>query len=195
MVWDKEAAMKKLKYAISHGEVDKDVINILNILNSIDGIFTTSSCSGRANLIMMDSIGDKKGAISLQKTHVGLDRESIMNTLIESDINEDSIIFLNIEPPIFHITATDRDIGMLILRKSRECGFKNSSIKHISEKGYRMELLSTELLHIPIAYGNDLLFDMDGFEKVISLCNMTLDRGKSKLKKLEFELISLNIST
>ena len=63
----KANAMKKLNYAKSEGLVDEGVIEVLNAFNSHPDIFTTSSCAGRLQLIVLPDIG-RKDSVELRKT-------------------------------------------------------------------------------------------------------------------------------
>jgi len=52
--------LEDLKEVIQKGEVDLRIIDTLNILNSKENYYTTSSCAGRIILIEIEEIGDKK---------------------------------------------------------------------------------------------------------------------------------------
>ena len=63
----KSNAMKKLEYALSEGLVDEGVISVINSFNSHPDIFTTSSCAGRIQLIILPDIG-RKDSVQRRKT-------------------------------------------------------------------------------------------------------------------------------
>ena len=63
----KAKAMEKLEEAKSEDLVDEGVIEVLNAFNSHPDIFTTTSCAGRLQLIVLPDIG-RKDSVELRKT-------------------------------------------------------------------------------------------------------------------------------
>ena len=84
----KSNAMKKLEYALSEGLVDEGVISVINSFNSHPDIFTTSSCAGRIQLIILPDIG-RKDSVQRRKTwHREVTAEEVDEAITEFEIAE-----------------------------------------------------------------------------------------------------------
>ncbi|RLF92142.1 hypothetical protein DRN82_00495, partial [Thermococci archaeon] len=53
----KKEALMSLEIALRRGEVDEDIIPLLEKINSMENYFTTSSCSGRISVMEMPHFG------------------------------------------------------------------------------------------------------------------------------------------
>ena len=82
----KSNAMKKLEYALSEGLVDEGVISVIHSFNSHPDIFTTSSCAGRIQLIILPDIG-RKDSVQRRKTwHREVTTDDVEGAISEFDI-------------------------------------------------------------------------------------------------------------
>ena len=59
--------LRDLERELLSGKVDEEIVRLLEIINSSEDFFTTSSCSGRIVLIDVPENGDKKRAKVLKK--------------------------------------------------------------------------------------------------------------------------------
>ena len=90
----KSNAMKKLEYALSEGLVDEGVISVINSFNSHPDIFTTSSCAGRIQLIILPDIG-RKDSVQRRKTwHREVSTDDVEGAISEFVIPDNSIVIL-----------------------------------------------------------------------------------------------------
>jgi len=80
----KELYMKKLEEHIREGKVDKEILHILNLINSLDNYFTTSSCAGRIVLIKIPEGLKKQENVFLFKSHQIVKFEDIWNIILEN---------------------------------------------------------------------------------------------------------------
>ena len=88
----KSNAMKKLDDALSEGLVDEGAISVINSFNSHPDIFTTSSCAGRIQLIILPDIG-RKDSVQRRKTwHREVTAEEVKEAISEFDIPDNSIV-------------------------------------------------------------------------------------------------------
>ncbi len=60
----KREALQSLFTAMRDGKVDEDIIDILLLINSIKGIYTTSSCSGRIGIIEEPALGGQSHSLA-----------------------------------------------------------------------------------------------------------------------------------
>ena len=81
----KRESLKILINAIRENKVDDDIIDLLFLINSINGVYTTSSCSGRMGVIEEPGIGAKPLARWLLKEQVNY---IIINFVLFNGIDE-----------------------------------------------------------------------------------------------------------
>jgi len=74
----KTLMLNKLDEAIKRGEVDKEVLPHLEILNSFPFCFTTSSCSGRIALIDAPLVGPKYESKKAYRWHSPVDADIVL---------------------------------------------------------------------------------------------------------------------
>ncbi len=181
-------ALKKYRKAKEEGLVDEDIIPLLEIINSSEEYYTTSSCSGRIGVMQIPEIGNKVQCVFLGKWH----REVSYDEIVESIKNYKSgYLFLIVQSAIIHVVAKDIDSANVLLKIAFESGFKYSSIKGISNNGVLVEILSTENLNIPLGKNGNLIVDEEYIRFSTDMANMTLRRIKQKLQKLERKISCL----
>ena len=153
----KSAVLKKLDEAVSAGLVDEELIPLLFLINSIDGLVTTSSCSGRYQLITVPATGDKLGSKVVGKWHRTIDIDELVEAIDSWDgIGE---LHLLVQPLLIHIRTIDIKTGARIRKIGQECGLKFSTIRSVKLDpeetvppwGVVVEMLGTERMEIPIS--------------------------------------------
>ena len=100
----KREALVSLFTAMREGKVDEDIIDLLLLINSIRGVYTTSSCSGRIGIIEEPALGAKPLSRWLIKVHREMEFEEAKRALEKA---KEGLIFLKSQPPIFHVVAED----------------------------------------------------------------------------------------
>ncbi len=184
---ERKEALKKLEEARKRGEVDEDILSILEILNSSSHFYTTSSCSGRIVIMQLPEIGDKKNAVFLGKWHHEVGIEDILNSI--SNYSE-GYLFMLVQSSIIHIVADSLQSAREIMRIALESGFKYTSIKVIKNNGTLVEILSAENLHIPLGERGELKIGYGEIEFFTKMANLMLRRIKQKLKIFEEKIKS-----
>ncbi|AFK21629.1 hypothetical protein [Pyrococcus sp. ST04] len=176
----KREALISLFQAIERGEVDNDIIDLLLLINSIKGIYTTSSCSGRIGILEEPALGAKPLSRWLIKVHRPLKFEEAKEALKRA---ESGIIFLKSQPPIFHVVAEDLEKAIAVHEIGLASGFKYTTFKAISSR-YLVEINGTEYLTTPLGRDGKILVDDEYLEFAIDIGNKMLERGKSRLPRL-----------
>ncbi len=189
---NKKEALEKYEKAKSEGKVDDDIISLLDKINEHQELYTTSSCSGRIVILNIPSIGDKKNARFLCKWHTLVKNEEIEKCL---ENYEKDYLFLIMQSPIIHVIASNIDWANKIMKISRECGFKYTTIKEIKNTKVLVEILSTENLHIPLGEKGNIKIDYKDLEFFTEIANKLLLRAKKKLKCLEEKFSYLLLSS
>jgi len=173
--------MEKLENAIKNKAVDAEIIPLLDVINSVDWMYTTSSCAGRTQILQRDEIGDKKNSIILGKWHDFITSDDIENTLKK---NISGYIYFFLQSPIIHIVTEDLDKGLMIKNLAIESGFKYSNIKSIKKNKIVVEILSSEHLQIPIGKNEKIYVDEEYISFIVERANAGLLRARNKLNNL-----------
>ena len=138
----KSNAMKKLEYALSEGLVDDGVISVINSFNSHPDIFTTSSCAGRIQLIILPDIG-RKDSVQRRKTwHREVTAEEVDEAISEFDIPDNSIVILQAQSPIFHLSCRTMELAIKLRGIVHGQGWKYSSLITGNDEKWNVEILS-----------------------------------------------------
>ena len=183
----KANAMKKLEDAKSEGLVDEGVISVLNSFNSHPDLFTTSSCAGRLQLIVLPDIG-RKDSVELRKTwHRSVKFEEVKEALDNLDIPSNSIVILQGQSPIFHVSCRTMELAQKFRGIVHSQGWKYSSLITGNEDKWIVEILSASRI-------DNLLFrdgvidppDDDRLKFIIEESNKILIKAQSRLEALEY---------
>ncbi|NJE11166.1 hypothetical protein [Thermococcus sp. MAR1] len=185
----KAKAMKGLRKALEEGKVDRDIIPLLEKINSLENYFTTSSCSGRISVMEMPHFGDKVNSVWLGKWHREVAFEEVMEAVRRHRFGQ---LWFLVRSPILHIGARTMDDAVRLLNLAIGLGFKYSNIKSVSHKKLLVEIRSTERMDVPLGEDGKLWVSESYIERIVVLANSQLRRFKGKLKRLEEEIERLN---
>ena len=183
----KSNAMKKLEYALSEGLVDEGVISVINSFNSHPDIFTTSSCAGRIQLIILPDIG-RKDSVQRRKTwHREVTVDDVEGAISEFDIPDNSIVILQAQSPIFHLSCRTMELAIKLRGIVHGQGWKYSSLITGNDEKWNEEILSANRI-------DNLLFrkgvisppDKERFNFIIEESNKILVKAQARLEALEY---------
>lgn len=177
----KEKFLEKLEDAKKKKEIDEDILQVLELINSLKNYFTTSSCSGR--IILLKPGKTKKDSEILFKEHLKAEYNEILakiKELIEKGIKE---IWLKVDPVILHVDCRDLESARRMLDIARESGWKRSGLMVIRPWRYLLELESTERLETIIVYDGKLLPSEEYLKILLKKANERLKRTKEKLRR------------
>jgi tRNA wybutosine-synthesizing protein 3 len=175
----KENALKSLEDACATQKVDEGILQILDLINKIEGFYTSSSCAGRIVLLEIPQIGDKRGAKFLGIWH----RTIELNELKAAATNATKgVLWLLAQAPILHIGAQMLECANTMVKTAISCGFKNSSIKSIGKK-IRIEICSTERVDAPIGRDGCLFCEDDHLSLLVEISNEVMERSQKKIDR------------
>ncbi|WP_297509122.1 hypothetical protein [Thermococcus sp.] len=177
----KREALKSLFTAMKEGKVDEDIIDILLLINSISGIYTTSSCSGRIGIIEEPALGAKPLSRWLIKVHRPITFEEAREGLKKA---REGLIFLKSQPPIFHVVAEDLQRAKRLHELGLASGFKYTTFKAISKR-YLVEINATEYLTAPLGRDGRVLVGNEYLQFAVEVGNSMLGRSKGRLPRLK----------
>jgi tRNA wybutosine-synthesizing protein 3 len=180
----KKIALEKLEKAKNNCKVDQDILPILNIINSSDKFYTSSSCYGRIVVLEIPKIGDKKNARFLGKWH----RPIIYDELVSAFKNaKKGQIWILAQSPIIHLIAKTTNDADRILKVAYSCGFKHSGYKSLENK-YVVEICSTERLDAPIGQDSEVFCKENYLKLLMNISNQILEKSKIKLDNFESKI-------
>ena len=188
--------MAELEEKLCQGVVDTDMVPLLKLINSFDGCYTLSSCSGRVGLIELPELGDKKRAVFHGKWHQPPSFEMVAEAVqsYRRSGRSESYLYLLTQCPILHMNIDTRERAKELFALARNCGFKHSAFKSVAPP-FLLEVLSTERVDIPLGRDGVVLAGEEELRFFVERCNVALTRGKKKLEKLQKELESLKERT
>lgn len=191
---NKSTEIEAFNIKLSQGAIDKNIIEILKIINSSEDYYTTSSCSGRIQLISLPKLGDKLGSKVLGKWHDPVDFEELDSSIKGWDGRD--ILMLLVQSPVIHLVCRNLKAASRIRNLGDASGFKYSTIRSIHKSetndGEQMyiivEILSTERMDIPLGKSGTLYPSGEYLRYIHELAHQCLNRSKTKLDRLETNL-------
>jgi tRNA wybutosine-synthesizing protein 3 len=189
MLRDKKERMERLDNKICEGEVDKEVLPIIEKINSNPNYFTTSSCAGRIVVIELPEVGDKEGAEFLGKWHNEVEVENVKAAFTKS--KETTTVFLLAQSPIIHVRCKNLQSAVTLRNIAVESGLKYSTIKSLTFNSKSepqkivVEILSSENIHVPIAKNKKMYPSEDYISFLVENANSALNRARQKLDKFK----------
>jgi len=175
----KEKKYRKYEEAKRKGDIDREIVPLLDLINSKREFVTLSSCSGRIAVIDMPEFGDKLNSKFLGKWHGEVDAREV----IEAIRRGMETTWLIAYPPIIHVACESLEVAEKLMNIANNAGFRRSGI--ISLKKFIVEVSSLERLEMPVAINSNLLFDEKTIEIIVKFANEKLLRGREKLDKFE----------
>ncbi|RLF70274.1 MAG: hypothetical protein DRN40_04935 [Thermoplasmata archaeon] len=191
-------ALEELKKALTEGRVDNDAIPVLEALNSSPRYVTTSSCSGRIQLIEVEDLGRKERSNWVAKFHSWPGEEAILERV--RGWRGRGYLILQCQSPIFHVRCRTLQDGVELVNLARECGFKYSSIRSVKldSKGTArefsavVELLTPSRMDLPLGHGGELFVDEATLRRLLPLFLRCFNKGKKALRRFTKSISQLS---
>ncbi len=180
-VWQKrrKRTLRELREHLAAGRVDNDIIELLDVINSLPYAFTTSSCSGRIQLYEADMPGEKFELRTLGKWHSSITQDDLLRAMTGRNM------WLAVLPPILHISTCSIESANHLLKVLRGTGFKRAGIISIARDGITIETIGTERLEMPLRLRGRDLVGHDTMPMIVEVVNSLLVRSKERLGRLE----------
>ena len=162
------------------GEIDKPILKLVNLINSKQEFYTTSSCAGRITLLK--DMEKKQEGLFLFRTHDKINFSELKKELIKARSYK-KLIYFKQEPAIIHIACKNLENAQKLIDNAKFVGFKKSGIIASSNR-IVIELLSTENIILPIIDRGKILVSDEFLKLLISEANKKLERTRKKINKL-----------
>ena len=179
-MWEeyRERKLEGFLKAKNRGELDSDIVKLLDTINLLENYVTLSSCSGRIVVIDIPEVGDKRRAKFLGKWHDEVDFEVVLSTASKSE----NWGWLIQYPPIIHVACRTLDDAERLMIAANDAGFRRSGI--ISVKNHVVEVASLERIELPVARSGRILVSENYLRSVVEFANIKLKKGKERLERL-----------
>jgi tRNA wybutosine-synthesizing protein 3 len=177
---EKKQAIDKISHDKSKkGDIDIQILPLVNKINANPDYYTTSSCAGRILLIVP---GEKKNKTEWPYvSHDMVKFGEIEPTL--ADLPKETMWF-RMEHPIIHISCRDMEVADRLLKTANDTGFRRSALLTFSNR-IIAEIMIPEKMDVPISEKGELLVSVDYVKCLIKHANRKLKESRKKLKKLE----------
>ena len=165
------------------GYLDPGGEEALRVLNSVRGIWTTSSCLGRITIIEGEWPWERREETRIvYKSHLPIDPAAV--ALAASRPFEN--LWLKVTGPILHFRAQSQRCAEALLRLARESGFKHSGIITLAgrEGCCVVEVIAPTEVSVPLKLEGRLLLVGGQLEVVVGRVNRALEEGRRRLSRL-----------
>jgi len=185
----KEHFVKRLELEYKIGRVDADIKPLLDVINSYEEYYTTSSCSGRIQITLNKLPGDKHNIITVAKWHREVKVEEVLTVLEELKKSAVEYSWFSVQPPILHVIAKNLEAALNILTTARHCGFKHSGIQSVKKYRVVVEITGSERIEVPLFSRGILIIDLKHLPALVSVANEVLIKSKDKMYRLYRQLL------
>lgn len=179
---EKKKSLDRLIRDKEIGYLDLRIFDLINTVNKIDSLFTTSSCSGRIAIIDSEWPWDKEETYTIFKSHEEISEDEIKRIM---SITPKDTYWLMVRGPILHIVARDINSAIKLLRLGREAGFKHSGVMDSTTVGYLVELISSSQITMPLRSKKSYFVNLDALNELIIYSNGVLRDGWRRIDKLK----------
>jgi tRNA wybutosine-synthesizing protein 3 len=180
----KEVALKALSEAEEEGVVDRDMIPLIERINSLANYCTTSSCTGRISLF--HDMGIKKDNGWVEKWHRAVTIDEVCEAM--KKIPSEGLVWFMQEPTILHVVCRTIDDAGKMIDIARDSGYKKVGILSLREERIIAEVCSTERIDAPIADNGTVLVPDDYIEYLVDLANRKFKKSMVRLERFKRNL-------
>lgn len=159
------------------GGIDEDVIELVDLINSRDEYYTTSSCSGRIVVIALPESNRKDEAKWLLVKHRPVTVQEIKDSL-----QSDKDIWLKQEGMILHVCCKNIEAAEKLVNTAKNTGFKRTGMISVNKR-YVVEIVSTENVSTILSKKGKVLIEDNYLSVLVEECNDKIRKNKEKIDK------------
>lgn len=162
------------------GSVDEDAVEVVELLNSREEFFTTSSCAGR--ILLLDGSTDGSGVQKqhccwLLVTHEPCAKDDVMTAL--KGATRDAV--LKFEPFILHVQCRTLQDAQTLHSVAVDSGFRNSGITVGKRGKIMLAVRSTHGLEVPLTHKGKLMVTEEYVEFLLTTANQKMEENKKRI--------------
>tara|TARA_Y100000310_G_scaffold153608_2_gene153032 strand:- start:3651 stop:4217 length:567 start_codon:yes stop_codon:yes gene_type:complete len=166
-------------------EIDFQIKPLIDLLNSLDSYYTTSSCSGRISLL------EKKSDKKIDTSWLYCSHDQVEFSVIKKElekIQQDEVWF-RFEPAILHVCCKTIEHAQKLIDIAKEIGFKRTGIQ-ATRKKIMVEINSSEIIYTLIANKNNIIIDDAYLQVLIDQANKKMQSNIARIDKLNHNIKS-----
>lgn len=181
---DKKMALTKEDKS-KKGAIDVDIKALCDLINSKKDYYTTSSCSGRIQLLGYSASRKKNETEFLYSTHDVADAKELLASLHSAS----GEVWIRVECFILHVACRGAEDAIALLTLCRQLGLKRAGIIAIGKKNI-VEVINHPRIDAPLRAEDVLVSDMY-VEFLVERGNQILDANRKMIARLEGEVKTL----
>ena len=162
------------------GSIDKHVLLLVELLNSNDDYYTTSSCSGRIMLLVPAKT--KKDTKWLFVSHEPVALKQVQHAL-QGELPRQEV-WLRQEALILHVCCMELEHAARLIQASKEAGFKRSGIIALGKR-IIVEIVGTSHFETIVATGGKILATRELLAALVASANQRLEKNFASIRKFE----------
>ncbi|MEM3374772.1 MAG: tRNA wybutosine-synthesizing 3 family protein [Candidatus Woesearchaeota archaeon] len=174
------------------GEIDKEILSTINLINSHPNFYTTSSCAGRIMLVKEGIKKNETNWLFVSHDYVKLSDIKRIIKNFENNLPKESVWF-RMEAPILHICAENLDLADKLLKIANNSGFRRSAILSF-KKRVIIEIFIPDKINTIFSRNKKILVSDDYLKVLIKEANNKLKKARLKVKKFEYLFKNLSLS-
>lgn len=182
---EKKQCLEKCDYSKKQS-IDKEIKPLVDLINSFDNYYTTSSCSGRILLIENAESHNKQAVEWAFVSHEEVGFDDVKKSVFPGDD-----LWFKFEGAILHICCRTMDDAQKLLRLAQEEGFKRAGIISF-HKRIIVEIISTDMMSTVISKNKKMLVHEDYLKELADTANEKMSYNLEKLKRLYSALKKLS---
>ncbi|MBW2972930.1 hypothetical protein KY346_00900 [Candidatus Woesearchaeota archaeon] len=173
---DKKNVLGKIDKS-QKGEIDEDIQELVDLINSKEEYYTTSSCSGRIVVIEIPESGRKDESKWLLVKHGPATIEEIKDSL-----KSDKDVWLKEEGMILHVCCKTIEDAEKLVNLAKNFGFKRTGMISVNKR-FVVEIISTENVSTILAKNGKIIVSDEYIASLVEECNKKLEKNKEKIDK------------
>ncbi|WP_048061340.1 tRNA(Phe) 7-((3-amino-3-carboxypropyl)-4-demethylwyosine(37)-N(4))-methyltransferase [Hyperthermus butylicus] len=172
---------------IRRGLVDSDIVDLLDALNSVECIVTTSSCSGRIAVFAAPSPGNKRLGGIVHSWHRRINVDEFYTAIRTALDTSYRFVWASAQPVILALYTCSEAVAKLVVDVAVSAGFKYAFYRRASSGKYYVLILGVERIDIPLSIGGKQIIPLskEKLHDVVDVLNTYLTLAKSKLRRLK----------
>jgi len=165
------------------GSIDDRIKPLIELINSIPELYTTSSCSGR--IMLIERRGERKDQAEwLFVSHDPVNPEDVLQALKKRGTGS---VWLKQENLIIHLAARSIDLANSLVVLGNSSGFKRSGIISAGQR-IMVSIESPEGINSLVASKEEILMSEEGLRRLCSEANKRMETNFSRMARLYSQL-------
>ncbi|XP_035683563.1 tRNA wybutosine-synthesizing protein 3 homolog [Branchiostoma floridae] len=161
------------------GSIDEPIVELVNLINGQEFLFTKSSCSGRILVFAEKHEEKKRGCDWLLISHTQADTQAVMTALCD---HTGSAVF-KYEPFVLHAQCRTIQDARLMHQAAVQAGFRNSGISLGNRGKVVVAIRSTHTLEAPLSDRGRMLVDEHYIRYLVTAANGKLEENERRVQR------------